>query len=84
MPFLVLQISRWGKKSWLLYHLCCVPVIVLWLFFAVPWIGLQYAIVAFPGHTYLLFIVIPTSLDICGSYLGHRLPVVCKVVGLMV
>ena len=41
-----------------------VAVIVLWLFFAVLWVGLQYANVACLGHTYLLFIEIPTALDV--------------------
>ena len=26
---------------------------VLWIFFVVPWIGLSYVNMAFPGHTYL-------------------------------
>ena len=30
-------------------------VIVLCLFLTVPWVGLQFVIVAFPGHTHLLF-----------------------------
>ena len=28
---------------------------VVWLFLAVPWVCLQFAIVVFPDHTYLLF-----------------------------
>ena len=31
------------------------PVIVVWLFLTVPWVGLQYVIVVFPDHTHLLF-----------------------------
>ena len=30
-------------------------VIVVWLYLAVPWVCLQYVIVVFPDHTYLLF-----------------------------
>ena len=30
-------------------------VIVVWLFLAVPWVCLQFVIVAFPDHTHLLF-----------------------------
>ena len=30
-------------------------VSVLWLFLAVPWVGLEYVIVVFPGHTRLQF-----------------------------
>ena len=28
---------------------------VLWVFLVVPWVGLSYAVVAFPGHTHLPF-----------------------------
>ena len=28
---------------------------VRWLFLTVPWVGLQYVVVVFPGHTYLFF-----------------------------
>ena len=31
------------------------PVIVVLLFLAVPWVGLQFSIVVFPDHTHLLF-----------------------------
>ena len=31
-------------------------VVVLWLFFAVPWVCLQFVIVVFPDHTLLLFL----------------------------
>ena len=30
-------------------------MIVVWLFLAVPWVCLQFVIVVFPDHTYLLF-----------------------------
>ena len=36
-------------SSWL-----CVAVIVLCLILSVPWVDLQYMIVAFPGHTHFL------------------------------
>ena len=32
------------------------PVIVVLLFLAVPWVGLQFSIVVFPDHTHLLFL----------------------------
>ena len=38
----------------LLYFGCLVTVYVLWLFLAVPWVGLQCVIVVFPDHTHLL------------------------------
>ena len=38
----------------LLSHRCIVTKHVLWLFFTVPWVGLQYVIVVFPDHTHLL------------------------------
>ena len=28
---------------------------VLWIFLVVPWVGLSYVVVAFPGHTHLPF-----------------------------
>ena len=35
--------------------LCIVTINDLWLFLAVPWVGLQYVIMVFPDHTHLLF-----------------------------
>ena len=32
-------------------------VSVLWLFLTVPWVGMQFVIVVFPGHTCLLFTI---------------------------
>ena len=32
-------------------------VIVVWLFLAVPWVGLQFVIVIFSEHTHLLFLM---------------------------
>ena len=43
----------------LLPYIRLVTVNVLWLFLAVPWVGLQYVIVVFPYHTHLLFDIIP-------------------------
>ena len=34
---------------------CLVNVNVLWLFFTLPWAGLQCVIVVFPDHIHLLF-----------------------------
>ena len=39
-------------------------VIVVWLFLAVPWVGLQFVIVVFPDHTNLLFCI---SLVVLGA-----------------
>ena len=39
----------------LLLSYCIVTVIVLWLFLALPWVGLQCVVVVFPEHTHLLF-----------------------------
>ena len=32
-----------------------------WLFFTVPWVGLQHAIVVFPDHTHLLLGIRPVN-----------------------
>ena len=59
MSFLVFQSSRWGKEDWLLYFYCLLDVILVLLFFDSYWqcsgLGLWYVIMAFPGHTHLLF-----------------------------
>ena len=34
----------------------CRPVIMVWLFLAVPWVCLQFVIVLFPDHAHLLFL----------------------------
>ena len=40
----------------LLSYRCIVTIInVLWLFFTVPWVGLQRVIVVFPDHTHQHF-----------------------------
>ena len=44
--------------SLLLSYRCIVTINVMWLFLAVPWVGLQCVIVVFPDHTHLLFISI--------------------------
>ena len=54
--FLVLQSSRWGRESWLLYFCCVLKVMTLLSFFD-PYSRCQvlvciYVIVAFPGPTY--------------------------------
>ena len=38
-----------------------ITINVLWLFFTAPWVGLQFVIVVFPDHTYLLFADISPS-----------------------
>ena len=40
--FALLSLSSWYLE------------IVVWLFFAVPWLCLQFVIVVFPDHTHLL------------------------------
>ena len=48
-----------GKKE-LVVFLCLSSwcfVIVVWLFLVVPWVCLQFVIVVFPDHTYLLFFI---------------------------
>ena len=39
-----------GRESWLLYFNCVVAHCVLYLFLVVPWVGLHYVNVAFPGN----------------------------------
>ena len=39
----------------LLSYRCIVTISVLWLFLAVPWVGLWCVIVVFPDHTHSLF-----------------------------
>ena len=43
------------SKSWLVYLSCLVTVCVLCLFIAVPLVGLQSVIMAFPGDIHLRF-----------------------------
>ena len=42
------------KILFLLSHPCLAILYVLWLFLAVPWVGLQCVIVVFPGHNRFL------------------------------
>ena len=39
----------------LLSYRCIVTINVLWLFFTMPWVGLQCVIEVFPDHTHLPF-----------------------------
>ena len=57
MSFLVLQSTSWEKVSTCIALWRHVTVSILCLFLVAPWVGLQCAIVAFPGHifTHLLF-----------------------------
>ena len=46
-----------GKRelvAWLSLSSWCLTIVV-WLFLAVPWVCLQFAIVVFTDHTHLLF-----------------------------
>ena len=47
-----------GKRELvaLLYLSSCYLVIVVWLFFELSWVVLQFVIVVFPDHTHLLFL----------------------------
>ena len=44
------------------YFNCVVAVCVLCFFLTVPWIGLQFVIVAFPGHTLLIFVSVKMTI----------------------
>ena len=57
VAFLVLQ-SSWLAALQLLSPLFLVTFSVLWLFLAMPWVGLQCVIVVFPGDTRLPFKII--------------------------
>ena len=46
-------------------------VIVVWLFLAVPWVCLQFVIVVFPDHTYLLFSVSEVLVLLSRSFEGY-------------
>ena len=58
VSFLILQsyCLGWEKESWFLFFNCLPDVTVsfLWLFLAVPWIGL----VVFPDHTQYTKVII--------------------------
>ena len=64
MSILVLQSFWWGRGGWLLC-LVCLPglVVVGQLFLVVLRVCLQFVIVVFPYHTYLLFLIIKWSID---------------------
>ena len=48
---------------------CChVTVIVLCIFFAVPWVGMCSVIVAFPGHAHLYFCLFIVFLLLCVDF----------------
>ena len=53
-PGIILKRKRKLVALLLLPYRCFVAVDVLWLFLAVPWVGLQCVIVAFPDHTHFL------------------------------
>ena len=57
MSILVLQSFHGEERAGFLLSLSswCL-VIDMWLFFAVPWVCLQFMIVVFPDHTQLLFL----------------------------
>ena len=47
------NILMWKRELVLILSFWCV-VIVLWLFFAVPWVGLQCVVVVFPVRTHFI------------------------------
>ena len=56
--FAVILKRRRGLVTLLLLSCRCVVAVgVLWLYLAVPWVGLQYVIVIFTDHTHLLFAI---------------------------
>ena len=52
---IVLKRKRYLVALLLLSYGCLVTVNVLWLFLAVPWVGLRCVIVVFPDHTNCFF-----------------------------
>ena len=53
LSFLVLQSSHWGRESLVLWYVLL--LVSLAFFLVVPWVGLSYVVIAFPGHTHLPF-----------------------------
>ena len=53
-------------------------MIVVWLFIAVPWVGLQFVILVFLDHNHLLFfiIVLPNTHHLFGSDVLRRVALV--------
>ena len=47
-----------GSGRWLVYFNCAVAVCVLSLFLTVPWVDLLSVMVAFPGHTHPLTLLL--------------------------
>ena len=46
---------KFGQLIDYLVKLLLIIVIVVWLFLTMPWVCLQFVIVVFPDHTYVLF-----------------------------
>ena len=55
--FAIILMGKRELVAWLSLSSWCL-MIVVWLFRAVPWVCLQFAIVVFPDHTHLLFYII--------------------------
>ena len=49
---------RYGEEGAGCFALFVFLMIVVWLFLAVTWVCLQFVILVFPDHTYLLFLEI--------------------------
>ena len=54
--FVIILMGKRELVDWLSLSSWCL-MIVVWLFLAVQWICLQFAIVVFPDHTHLLFYI---------------------------
>ena len=75
MQCLVFFLSFAISLSWIrgpvallqLFSFCHIAVLVLYLFFVVPWVGLRSMIVAFPGHIHLLQLELTPMMSFRGS-----------------
>ena len=68
---IILKRDRKLDALLLLSYRCIVTMNALWLFFTVPWVGLQFVIVIFPDHT-LTFLQcwVKTPCQYCCIYWG--------------
>ena len=59
---IILKRERKPVALLILSYRCIVTIKVMWLFHAVPWVGLQCVVVVVPRHTHLLFDGLAASL----------------------
>ena len=52
--FAILLMGKRELVAWLSLSSWCL-VIVVWLFFAVPWVCLRFVVVVFPDHTHYFY-----------------------------